>query len=108
MAVADILTSMVVDMFLAQAPDQSRCPLLMFEGAQVTARNIDHGTYLPSLQVLRSLSGESQPFEHGLVYVPFWVSSSLLDSCGAVRSRPKPLMRNWRVPLQAANEIRRN
>ncbi|AIN47499.1 adenylosuccinate synthase [Candidatus Palibaumannia cicadellinicola] len=45
MAVADILTSMVVDISELLYNAYQRCDVMMFEGAQGTLLDIDHGTY---------------------------------------------------------------
>ncbi|HCX00416.1 MAG TPA: adenylosuccinate synthase, partial [Pantoea sp.] len=45
LAVADVLTSMVVDVSDLLDTAQKRGDLIMFEGAQGTLLDIDHGTY---------------------------------------------------------------
>ncbi len=45
MAVADILTSMVVDVLDLLDQARQRGDFVMFEGAQGTLLDIDHGTY---------------------------------------------------------------
>ncbi len=95
MAIADILTSMVVDVSDLLDQARQRGDFVMFEGAQGTLLDIDHGTY-PYVTSSNTTAGgvATAPAWARVMWITYWASLKLTRLASVqVRSRPSCLMK---------------
>lgn len=95
MAIADILTGMVVDVSDLLDQARKRGDFVMFEGAQGTLLDIDHGTY-PYVTSSNTTAGgvaTGSGLAH-VMWITFWASSKRTPLAWVqVHSRPSCLMK---------------
>ena len=91
MAIADILTSMVVDVSDLLDQARQRGDFVMFEGAQGTLLDIDHGTYPYASS---NAGGVATPPAARVMWITYWASLKRTQLASVqVRSRPSCLMK---------------